>query len=1551
MADKIKIWRQKLLDTGKRNKLLNFKETKRSTLKITYPNIEELYYSIISGSKLEFPMSQENEENEQGILLDTLFEENIESIIGKNVVLSTKEGSELNKTLYQLRLRAKTALEELGTNILYLAFGFLNWSEVEYSKELIKSPLLLVPVELKKESILSPYALSLYEDDIIINPTLCYKLESDFGVKLDYDIDSDDFDLIHFFRYVSKKVSGLDWAINNDEVQLSLFSFLKLNMYKDLEKNEAVIMENAIVRGLCGESCEIEAVPEEIAHGEGFDNIINPIETFQVVDADSSQQQAILAAKRGISFVLQGPPGTGKSQTITNIIAECLADGKKILFVSEKMAALEVVYRNLQRVGLADFCLQLHSHKANKSLVVKELAETLNKPKTQANGEVLQDLEVLEKRKEFLNSYVKALHKIRQPLGKNVFQIHGEITKLSEYPDIQFRVINIEEKTLKDINYLVEVINSYTACLMKIGEDYNKHCFYGFCKTKMTFDLKNEIGLHFVNFIKALNNILKQIDVARSFYSLKEYKSINSLSDFILLLSLLINTPKCPVDWLLKDRSSEIYKQIIDISQKYLFLVEKENIIFSTYEQEILKIEADKMLRRFKGEYSSILRVFNSNYKKDRDFLKGYMKDAKKLNYKKLLEHLQFIKDINELNGSLSNEEVSLYSWLGEHYNGRSSNWEYLERTLKWINDIKELYEINNITHSFAESICSAEASTIAENIKGLVEENYKVLTEELEYIYPLYDPNLYDIKTENIIHVHKKFTEANEKIEYLADWIDFINARNVFDEAGIMDFLDEVENKRIPSEQWANTLQKRFYLLWIDHIYGQEKVLLEFRRDSFENIVADFQRKDIDQFTIAQARIREKLSGLRPDTTGFTSRGTEIHTLIRESEKRRKILPVRKLFEKIPNLLLTIKPCLLMSPLSVSLFLDPELYSFDTVIFDEASQVCSENAVGAIYRGKQLIVVGDREQLPPTNFFNASTSDNDYDIDDEEDNDIGAYESILDECGSILNKLSLLWHYRSRHEHLIAYSNVKIYKNLVTFPTPVEKVENYGVEFIHVPNGIYERSSSRSNRIEAKRVAELVFEHFDKSPERSLGIVTFSEAQQAAIDQEINQIRKAKSHYESFFDESSQEAFFVKNLENVQGDERDTIIFSVGYAKDQDGKMSMFFGPLNRDGGYRRLNVAITRAKFNVKLVSSILPTDIDLNRTQSQGVRMLRGYMEFALNGMEAILGELTIPEFLQFDSPFEMEVYDVLKNNGYKVDTQVGCSGYRIDLAVRHPEFSGKYVIAIECDGASYHSARTARERDRLREDVLKLRGWKIHRIWSTDWIRHRRAEEHRLLTEVKKAIENYQEIDKNRAILVKKNTEEVISKLEQVIKPSKNIPYFETYSYANIRSVPQNHPRGDLFYAAEVITHIVNTESPVHKEIIYRYMAPLYGREKVTSVVTREVEAIINRYCKGSFRVKGEFCWSNTMQTPIFRVPPSGHPSRDIKHIAPEELAEGMKIIVERATGIDKSSLFQEVSRALGFARTGDKITNCLNIAFDNLMKSGELELKGDLISIK
>lgn len=614
---------------------------------------------------------------------------------------------------------------------------------------------------------------------------------------------------------------------------------------------------------------------------------------------------------------------------------------------------------------------------------------------------------------------------------------------------------------------------------------------------------------------------------------------------------------------------------------------------------------------------------------------------------------------------------------------------------------------------------------------------------------------------------------------------------------------------------------------------------------------------------------------------------------------------------------------------LSVSLFLEADTYKFDTVIFDEASQVCTENAIGAISRGKQVIIAGDSKQLPPTNFFTSTTSDSDdFDTDVEED-DTYSYESVLDEA-NLLPEKTLLWHYRSRHENLIAFSNAKIYHNdLITFPSNIENVPDNGVEYFFVKDGFYDRGGKKGNYVEAKEVAKLVFDHFKRFPKRSLGVITFGEVQQQAVELAIRDMRLKNQDFESFFNEDKDEAFFVKNLENVQGDERDTIIFSIGYAKDPKGVFRMNFGPLSKVGGERRLNVAITRAKYNVKLVGSIMPTDIDCERISSEGPKLLRSYIDFAINGFSTIQQQNIKNDNSTNSSSFEKTVCDFLNSKGYMLATNVGCSEYKIDIAVKHPQIAGQFVLGIECDGVNYHSARTARERDRLRHDVLTNMGWQLYRVWSTDWIKDPVTEGNRLTEAIGNAIDNFKY--RNDGETQKQKVSHNFAKIEEKITTEED--KINPYGFKNREYITLNGFSKDKYvygYYKNCVMDIIKQLYPVHYDEICQKMAPVYGNSKATVKIKREVDDCLSQL-KNQVVRKGDYFYPKGYTKVLPRIK-----DRKIDYIATDELAEVMYTILGKSVGLTAEGLCAECARVYDIHRMTQKVVTATNKALDLLV---------------
>ncbi len=1387
---KLDNWKKRLLDLGKRNQLLNYRDTRRSNLRITKPEIFSLWDSfVVNEQPLEFPLADDEQvSGEQLTLLDG------EDTAGvyEPAVLTNKSVKDQQATLRNLRNKARTIMEEQGVNVLYLSFGFLRWTEAAQSRYQFDSPLVLVPVTLSWESITAPFVLSLHEDEIVVNPTLAYKMENDFGVKLP-DLDPEGT-LSDYFSRVRDIVSALHWEVV-PEVGLSLLSFLKINMYHDLERHREAILNNPVIRTLGGDA---SAVDHDLSFLEDFDHDANitPENTFQVVDADSSQQDAIICAKRGISFVLQGPPGTGKSQTITNIIAECLADGKKVLFVSEKMAALEVVHKRLKDAGLDDFCLILHSHKANKKSTLDQLGRVLNlaHQKAALSEEAHQKLSQLADDKKRLNDYSAAIFTVIEPLHKTIYEANGELANLQSYEEVIFSIPEVRQTTPQIYNGYINQLTKFKNTITGLSIDYQNTPWRDANAEYVTNELRHDINAHLSALIPQCGQTQKIYDNINDALGLTLDSSFSEWEQNIALLGDASQAPKIPVFWITegdiaalsqeaalgKDLQAEClgqrdvvlslqkeikqndpaadfsrFEQLLTVAEieqhtaaikshisqspyytkwascsdwaavKALYAemsgcVEECTALIEAvtngFEREIFSIDYKAMYLRFKADYTSFFKVFNGQYRADKRLVQGLCREpGKKFSDDEIISLLNQLRRLDELREQLSGKEGLLSAAFGNLYQaertdlpalkayliaydlmcqcldaleklqtstvafdenedffrahfgslfvGLDTDWEQIQSVLAWAEQFRERYG-NAVTSSetFLKHIFSSDEKTaLCAQYSAELRHVYDAFRPEFDWFQALFDP-VDELCHTEMPKLAARMGDCQNNLAALEEWIDFRTARSRCYDVGLREYIEKVEAKNVQADRIVPVFKKRFFRLWLDSVLLEYPVVANFRHKVQENTIQEFAQLDKLQFSIARSRIRSRLINGLPSLDHFTSGVDEVSVLKRELGKQRRIMPIRLLFKRIPNLILSLKPCLMMSPLSVSLFLESDAFMFDTVIFDEASQVCTENAIGAILRGKQVIIAGDSKQLPPTNFFTANAGESDFDTDsDNEDeyDDTAGYESILDEA-ALLPERTLLWHYRSRHEHLIAFSNAKIYKNnLITFPSNVDRMPDIGVEYIYVRAGFYDRGGRKGNTIEAARVAELVFEHFRKFPKRSLGVIAFGEVQQMAIDTAIRKMRLEHQEFEPFFREDEHDAFFVKSLENVQGDERDTIIFSIGYAKDATGVMRMNFGPLSQVGGERRLNVAMTRAKYNVKLVGSIMPTDIDIDRVSADGPKLLRSYIDYAINGPSVLASEITEQDMVEHDSPFEAAVYNFLDRKGYKLATQVGCS----------------------------------------------------------------------------------------------------------------------------------------------------------------------------------------------------------------------------------------------------------------------------------------------------
>ena len=1519
--DKLNKWANLLLDTGKRNNLISFKDSKATSVELVSPDFDTVFLNAGHGAVFEvYDPKLENEDEPldvrafSGLYGDTrriiereeyisLYEPRLKR---NNQILVYNQSPNPISALKNIASRAKTAIEERGVNIAYIAFGFINWTEAEKPDHIIKAPVLLMPITVENESSVDPYRIKI-TDDVIVNPTFSFKLKNEFGIELpEYTEDSVD----EYFEKINERICKLKWRVTK-ECKIGIFSFQKINMHVDLKENAEKILKNNGVLTLLGEA------DASVSDNEAL-NIKEDAGLNSVVDADSSQIEAILLAREGKSFVLQGPPGTGKSQTITNIIAECLSLDKKVLFVSEKLAALNVVYGKLKSAGLEEFCLELHSHKANKKDVIDELCHTLRLGKSALSDRAKKELDAKTRAEEELDKYESELHKTRPTINKTLYQLYEEISAVRLAPDLEFVINKITEKGEEYINEVETALTRYVEYTDRIGYDYRKNCWYGYADLDATYQSRLELKQDLRDLITLTEN-LKAINKRLSgdfsasaenmyqAYALKDLFAIFKDSEFVT--PALLNQPTL----------AKLTKTLSEMQKISREILKCQSELDTYFDEDIYKLDGALTRKELLRQYSGLFkRVFSRRYAEIVRQIRLSKKDGRRVGYDFAMSSLLTLENYQKHKRSFSELEKNLSNIIGDGYCGFKTDFDKLMGELGLISDAFKtgvnLGKISKYTYpDFKEKRESfsgyhSELTALFDSLSGAERR-----------VVARFNKDEYDLRASFLDTLLEKITSCLDNIDKLDDYCEFLKLLSTLSRLEIKSFVDCTIKKQIRKESVLDAYKRAFYTQWVDSILHESDFLIRLSRIPHDETVKLFSLKDELQFSINQAKIKAQLSRKRPNLD-MIARGSAISVLLREGEKKRKQKAIRPLLDEIGALVQTLKPCFLMSPLSVSTYLGPDM-KFDVVIFDEASQIFPEDAIGAIYRAKQLIVVGDSKQMPPSNFFNSTAE---MEQEDETD-DVTDFESILDICSTSFPQKRLRWHYRSRFEQLIAFSNKNYYENdLVTFPSAKKDGQGVGVDYFYV-DGVFDRQT-KTNLKEAEKIVDLVFENIEKYPERSLGVVAFSISQQSLIEKLIAKRRRTDLSKEAFFKSDKEEPFFVKNLETVQGDERDTIIFSVAYGKGSDGRLLLNFGPINKKGGERRLNVAVTRAKYNVMLVSSMHYTDIDPQRSQSVGVRLLREYLDYAENGTVALKRSEADNPFEVRESEFIMEVRDFLRAKGFSVDVNVGCSSLKIDLALKSRD-SSDYVMAIECDGEGYHFSKSARDRDRLRAEVLSRMGWKFYRVWSTDWFRNKRVEKDRLLKAATVALENASSKGQNPE--KKKNADSFEELFE--ISPFE----FPKYQYTDEYKAAEKY----CYAKTSVINAIITAEAPISEEWLLKRIAFLFGREKVSSVVREEFYILMRHSANYNIVKKDGFWCVSGKPTPMLRVPDeNGGVIRDIKYIPTEELALGMKEIIRLNVSVEKEGLFRLLAEKLGYSRIGDAIFERMELALKSISES-------------
>lgn len=1215
-----KIWERKLLDLTLRNNLLNMR-TGRKVMAFMPGNAGRVEDILQAGKDLTILPVQESGSDE-------LLQEGLRH----GSVYSELKAEDLQPELTHLYRESRNSLDENGANTLFIVFGTLKWYETEKSVVAREAPLLLFPVQLIRKSA-GTFVLRGRDEDMNVNTTLLEYLRTQFGVSIkglsELPVDGSGYDIDRILATIRAQIAGRPrWEIK-DRCLLGLFSFSKFVMWNDIHENFSLIAKNPIIEALVAR--RTLGGDEAAVDVRSLDGEKEPGELCVPIEADSSQLGAIEMAGEGRSFIMYGPPGTGKSQTITNIIANALCHDRRVLFVAEKSAALEVVQKRLERIGIGAFCLELHSNKATRSHMLEQLQAALDAghPAEPAGFEE-KSRELFEER-QHLRKYIDALHK-KGSRGLSVYDCIAGYERRKGLPLEIDRACITDSMTRDDITALAGKVSALEQVFSITGNPL-EHPLRGLTVKEESLSASEKLRDALSAVAAALPDAAKALG---KFEELTHREQGQTFADFGEALSS-IGT------W--------------EVAE------EAKRKLLTAWAPEALDLQPLALKQEWEDAKGSFI------------LLRYFKKKA-------------FIKKNRIYNASLTAENAD--------------------------SEIGALLSYSRMRRELPDGAVRA-GELPPEGRKSL-----RALNDALSAMSPVAETDLSTLReAESMMQTWLGSTGKAR------DWAYWCRARKELLDLHMEPVLNAVLDDGIPPREASERFLKALCRKLASEMIDAEPDLSAFRGPVFEESIRQYRRLAEEFRLLSQKELFCHLAARIPARLSEPSAQSEMGKLRRYIASRGRGMTIRRIFDEVPHLIQRLCPCMLMSPISVAQFLRLDSEPFDLVIFDEASQMPTSEAVGTIARGKALVVAGDPKQMPPTSFFSSDTTD-------ESESDYDDMESILDDCRTLsMAAAPLQWHYRSRSESLIAFSNLEYYGgSLYTFPSVRDRVSM--VRYVPV-EGTYDFGRTRSNRAEADAIVGEVIRRW-RDPvlkKDSIGIIAFSKAQQNLIDDVLTERIAGDAELEAMAAEEN-EGLFVKNLENVQGDERDVILFSVGYGPDSRGRVSMNFGPLNGKGGERRLNVAVSRARKEMMVFAILRPEQIDLSRSSARGVEGLKRFLEFARSGQIALSGAQL---GTKAGEGVAESVAEEVRRMGYAADTSVGRSSFRIDIAVSDPKDRDRYILGILCDGEGYYRTKTERDREIVQPSVLRGLGWRLIRVWSVDWFVNREKE----LSRIREALE--------------------------------------------------------------------------------------------------------------------------------------------------------------------------------------------------------------------
>jgi len=1444
--DRLDRWQRRLLDLSLRNSLLNYRQVNnRRYVEIIASQPGELEDRLAEGERFKLlgglDLIKGDPENQPAYQTAELLARL--AAAQKGSLVAPLEQKELEARLTALYRAARAALEEGGANTLFLACGFLSWKPEGRGKPCL-APLLLIPVRLERRSVQGGFTLALGDDEPRFNTTLLELLRKDYAIfeldALARELPADDhgLDVEGIWRAAREAVKNQPgWEVS-PTVGLGLFSFAKFLMWKDLAGQAEILKGHPVIAHLLGQS---GAFPDEPAFVEPreLDAKLEPQDVYAPLLADSSQLAAIASAAKGKDFVLLGPPGTGKSQTIANMIAQCLAEKKTVLFVAEKAAALNVVHRRLKSIGLGDFCLELHSSKSNKAEVLGQLSRAC-KSVAETDDDWRQAAARLLRAREQLNGYVEQLHRV-YPNGLNAYHALGTVIRERARPEIPLSWPGPEYHDRAAYEALFEAarrIKNQGPQGKALAETPLRHIGRG------TWSPLWEQGLfESVEALREAGGRVRQgASACPPVFAEAENGDLEALAQ---LAELLLSAHGR--DWLFAlapeaDKLVGRLQEAAALLEAYQGQWAALSLAYppAALEADIAGLRAawDQGLRAWWPKGFFIRR----KVKKALQALAATTAEPDCGGDLEALRQLRLLKErINSLE-KLSADSAGLFAGLATDRRALNAALTFAEglrrslgrlaaspeRLLAVSAELEQLLGPGNILLAGENSVGRA-LSAFVEAVR-----HYESAAGTLKNFMET-DLDLFRRPAAEAMSLCAGLVGQKQHVNAWCSW------RQVCAEAaglGLAPLVEAVTRGDIDPGEAEPALRANYARWWVVQVVEALDGLRNFTAPEHERVIAVFKELDETLRGLTCARISGRL---RASDLLAGREPAEWRVLQRECAKKKRHLPVRRLIESLPTLLPQLTPCLLMSPLSIAQYLAAGKMVFDLVIFDEASQIPVWDAIGAMARGRKVIVVGDSKQLPPTNFF-TKTEEAEADDDDLPDDDL---ESILEEClGAGLPSVPLSWHYRSRRESLITFSNRRYYNGeLVTFPSP--DTEDTAVSFCFA-GGVYERGSSRTNPVEARALVDELLSRlrspeFQNAAHPSIGVVTFNSQQQTFIEDLLDAERRNDPGLERFFDPELEEPVLVKNLESIQGDERDIMYFSIGFGPDQAGQMTMNFGALNKDGGERRLNVAVTRARCELKVFCSLHPDQISLAQTKARGVHDLRLFLEYARSGVRALSAEAR-ENGEASESTFELAVAEALEKRGWRVTPEVGASAFRVDLGVADPDNPGAYLAGLECDGPTYRRSATARDRDRLRESVLRGLGWDILRLWSREWWLNAEAAADRLHQRLTALLER------------KRRTNPPAPPAEPPVKTA------ESPAEAPAPEMPDD--AAELIereHLRAIVQSVVAWASPVHENVLCALVAKQLGLARAGSKIRSGVMSMAAELFEQSKEDVGIFFW--------------------------------------------------------------------------------------------